>query len=122
SHSQFTFTPAADVERVRCGIGSDPRNMDEPLNACPLGVACEPLGRFHMQGMKCLCPAFKIEADGIHHAISSSDGCRNRGFVVDIGAYRLQRGPSGGTWRLPSASRLIPAWFWSWPLGPEACC
>jgi hypothetical protein len=63
--------------------------MDEPLNACPLGVASEPFGRFHMQGMKCLCSAFAIEANGIHYAISSGDGCCNGGFVVDVAAYPL---------------------------------
>ena len=50
-----------------------------------------------MQGMKCLCTAFAIEANGIHHTISSSDGRSNRGFVVDIGVYRLKRGSFGGT-------------------------
>ena len=79
-HGQFTFTPAA---RARCGIGSDPRNMDEPLNARPLGLACEPLGCFHIQGMKCLCSPFEIEANGIHHAISANDRCSNRGFVIE---------------------------------------
>lgn len=59
--------------------------MDEPLNTRPLGLACEPFGRFHMHGTKCLSSAFDIEADGIHHAISSGDGSRNCVFVVDIG-------------------------------------
>jgi hypothetical protein len=72
--------------------------MDEPLNICPPGSPREPFGRFHMQGMKCLSSAFDIEADGIYHAISSRNGRRNRGFVVDIGAYPSRCGGSrGGT-------------------------
>jgi hypothetical protein len=97
SHSQFSFAPVANVKRARCGIGSDPRNMDDPLDARPLGLAREPSGRFHMQGMKCLCSAFDIKADGIYQAISSSDSGCNRVFAAHIGAYRLQRGSFGGT-------------------------
>ena len=66
--------------------------MDEPLHACPLGLAREPFCRFHMQGMKGLCSAFAIEADGIHHAISSSDRCRNRVFVVGYRRVSIEPG------------------------------
>ena len=95
-HSQFTFASLAYVERGRGNIGSDPRNLDEPLNTGPLRLACDPTGRFHMHRMKCLLTAFDVEADGVHHAVRSGDGSSNRAFIVDIGEYRLKRGSFGG--------------------------
>jgi hypothetical protein len=73
---QFTFASIAYVKRAGRGIGSDPRNMDEALNTRPVRLACEPFGRFHMHGVKCLSSTFDIEADSIHHAVSPRDGSR----------------------------------------------
>jgi hypothetical protein len=42
------------------------------------------------QGLKCLCSAFDMEADGIHHATGSGDCRFARVFVCDIGTYRLK--------------------------------
>jgi hypothetical protein len=70
--------------------------MGEALNTCPVCLACEPFGRFHMHGVKCLSSTFDIEAHSIHHAVSPRDGSRYRAFVVDIGEYRVGRGPCEG--------------------------
>jgi hypothetical protein len=78
--------------------------MDEALNTRPVRLAREPLGRFHVHGAKCLSSTFGIEADSIHHAVSPRDGSRYRAFVVDIGEYRVERGPCGrarGPVRMP---------------------
>jgi hypothetical protein len=66
--------------------------MDKPFNARSARVPRELLGCSHMQRMKCLCSAFDIETEGIHHAIGSGDGSFNRVFVLDIGSYRLKPG------------------------------
>jgi hypothetical protein len=70
--------------------------MDEALNTRPVCLACEPFGRFHMHGVKCLSSTFDVEADSIHHAVRPRDGSRYRAFVADIGEYRVERGPFGG--------------------------
>jgi hypothetical protein len=70
--------------------------MGEALDTRPVCLACDPFRRVHMHGMKCVCSAFDIEADSIHHAVSSCDGSRYRSFVVDVGEYRVERYPCGG--------------------------
>ncbi len=89
--------------------------MDEPRDACPLGLARQPFGRPHMHGMKGLSSAFPVEADGIHDAIASGDSRRNLAFVVDIGAYPLKAfggrqpaGRPGGDTRFePMAQKMV---------------
>jgi len=94
--AKFTFASVAYVKRAGSGIGSDPRNMGEALDTRPVCLACEPFGRFHMHGVKCLRSTFDVETDSIHNAVSSGHGSRHRAFVVDIGEYRAERGPCRG--------------------------
>jgi hypothetical protein len=69
---QFAFATLSDIERVRAGIGSDPRNMDEPFDSGSLRLSCDPLGRLDVDGMKRLPSLLDVEADCIYYAVSIS--------------------------------------------------
>jgi hypothetical protein len=69
---QFAFATLSDVRRLRAGIGTDPRNMDEPFDPGSLRLSCDPLGRFDVDGMKRLPSLLDVKADCIHCAICIS--------------------------------------------------
>jgi len=72
SNRQFAFAALSDIERVRAGIGTDPRNMDEPFDSGSLRLSCDPLGRLDVDGMKRLPSLLDVEADCIYYAVSIS--------------------------------------------------
>ena len=69
---QFAFATLSDVKRLRAGIGTDPRNMDEPFDPGSLRLSCDPLGRLDVDGMKRLPSLLDVKADCIHRAICIS--------------------------------------------------
>ena len=69
---QFAFATHSNVKRLRAGIGTDPRNMDEPFDAGSLHLSSDPLGRLNVDGMKRLPSLLDVKADSIHCAVSIS--------------------------------------------------
>lgn len=69
---QFAFAAHSDIERLRAGIGTDARNMDEPFNSGSLRLNCDPLGRLDMDGMKRLRSVLDVKANCVHRAVSIS--------------------------------------------------
>ena len=62
----------SDIERLRAGIGTDPRNMDEPFDPGSLRLNCDPMGRLDMDGMKRLRSVLDVKTNYVHRAVSIS--------------------------------------------------
>ena len=62
-YCQFTLPTLANIKRLRAGIGTNPRNMNQPLNAGSLRLDCHPLSGLDMNGMKGLPPVFNVKTD-----------------------------------------------------------
>ena len=67
---QFALTALSDVERLRAGIGTDPRNMDESFDPGSLCLSRDPLGSPDVDGMKRLSSLLDVKADCVHRAVS----------------------------------------------------
>jgi hypothetical protein len=67
---QFALPPLSDIERLRAGIGTDPRYMDEPFDSGSLRLSCDPSGRLDVDGMKRFPPVLDVKADCVHRAVS----------------------------------------------------
>jgi hypothetical protein len=69
---QFALTALSDIKRLRAGIGTNPRNMNEPFDSGSLRLSRDPLGRRDVDGMKPLPSVLDVKADCIHRAVSLS--------------------------------------------------
>ena len=69
---QFAFAALSDIERWRTGIGTDPRNMNEPFDSSSLRLSRDPLGGLDVDGMERLLSLLDVKADCIHGTVSIS--------------------------------------------------
>jgi hypothetical protein len=70
SNCQFAFAALSDIEGWRAGVGTYPRNMNEPFDSGSLRLSRDPLSRFDVDGMKRVPSALDVEADCVHRAVS----------------------------------------------------
>ena len=49
---QFAFAALSNIERWRAGIGTNPRNMNEPFDSRSLRLSRDPLGGLDVDGME----------------------------------------------------------------------
>lgn len=73
----FAFTALSDVTEWRCGVGTDPRNVNKPFDSSPVGLGCHPLSRLDVNGVKSLQSALAIKADRVYDAVGANQRIRN---------------------------------------------
>ena len=73
------FAALSDIERLRAGIGTDPRNVDEPFDFGSLHLSGALLGRLDVDGIQ------NVKADCIHRAVRTQQARR---LIMNVGLDR----------------------------------
>ena len=59
------------------GIGTDSRNVSQPLDSGSERLSCYALGSLDVHGMKSLPSVLDVKTDCIYHAVSAGKGMRD---------------------------------------------
>src|SRR3954449_5469156 len=89
--SIFAVPPAADIRRWRRGIGSDTRNVHQPLRPRIARIFRDPLRSFDVHGMECLVVPLHVQAYGIYDSVGVSDCGIDGGILANVRPHRFQR-------------------------------
>ena len=73
--------------------------MEELFRAALAREYSHAFGRADMHGLKGICPAFHIKANGVHHSEHTADSGCDRRIILDIAVDRLDPRASGGEYR-----------------------
>lgn len=73
----FAFAALSDVAGRRGDIGTDPRNVNKPLDSRPVGQGCYPLRRLDVNGVKSVQSTLAIKADRVYNAVGANQRIRD---------------------------------------------
>ena len=81
--------PGADIGRVRTGIGAQTRDMDQPLDPCPLRLPGDMQSSPSVDPVECRAVLLDVVADGIDHRSRALYRPCDRRLVPYIGVHQL---------------------------------
>jgi hypothetical protein len=86
----FAFAAHSDVAGWRGGIGTDPRNLNKPIDSRPAGLGRQSPSRLDVDGVESLRSALAIKADRIDDSGDADQRFRDGSLVVNVGLEGLK--------------------------------